>query len=113
MPCSGRTANIPSCIHKEQESSALLTVKFHDADSNVNHYFKGPVTLVTFGSDRYVWHPNGPYGYPDPDGPAEVRTRRRGQGRKTSAPGVAKNFLSTRLLRRNQVGAVQLKYYFR
>ena len=32
--------------------------------------FNGPVTVSTFGSAQYQWHPTKEGGFPDPDGPA-------------------------------------------
>jgi hypothetical protein len=34
--------------------------------------FEGPVELVTFGAEQYVWHPAGAKSHADPDGPAKV-----------------------------------------
>ena len=38
-------------------------------DSKGKRSFTGPVTMVTFGSEQYVWKPDGPKSYADPDGP--------------------------------------------
>ena len=45
------------------------TVRVTFADSKAKHGFTGPVARVTFGSEQYVWKPDGAKGFADPDGP--------------------------------------------
>ena len=37
-------------------------------------HFAGPVSIVTFGSEQYQWHPTEKGGFADPDGPAVKST---------------------------------------
>jgi hypothetical protein len=37
---------------------------------NGKSFFAGPVTVLSFGSAQYAWHPTKDGGFPDPDGPA-------------------------------------------
>ena len=45
------------------------TVRVAFDDSKAKRAFAGPVTMVTFGSEQYVWKPDGAKSYADPDGP--------------------------------------------
>jgi len=47
----------------------LVRVAFDDSSGGRQGFFSGPVTMVTFGSEQYVWHADGPNGHPVPDGP--------------------------------------------
>jgi len=47
---------------------------FNDADIKAYRTFTGPLTMVTFGKQQYVWHANRKQGYADPDGPALTST---------------------------------------
>jgi hypothetical protein len=66
-------------INKDRNDGQPVTVAFHDG-SGTDRHFVGPVTMVTFGSEQYVWHPNGPDGSPKPDGPARATTLLGGEG---------------------------------
>jgi hypothetical protein len=44
-------------------------VLFEDSKSKQNASFSGPVTLVTFGAEQYVWIDDGPNSHADPDHP--------------------------------------------
>jgi F5/8 type C domain len=57
-------------VNKDQENSHTVRLAFHDAGTNANSLFSGPVDMVTFGSEQYHWNaaPNG--GSANPDGPA-------------------------------------------
>jgi len=46
-----------------------VRVQFEDSKSKQNVSFSGPVTLVTFGAEQYVWIDDGPNSHPDPDHP--------------------------------------------
>jgi len=53
-----------------KDPSNAHTVKINFEDANKTSHFEGAVNFVTFGSEQYVWHPDGPKSYADPDGPA-------------------------------------------
>jgi F5/8 type C domain len=60
-------------INKDQSNAHKVRVAFDDA-SGAAKSFAGPVTVVTFGSDQYVWHSQGPNSHPDPNDPPVATT---------------------------------------
>ena len=59
-------------INKDQENAHAFSILFHDG--NGQRTFKGPVDVVTFGSEQYKWRPTASGGSADPDGPAAHAT---------------------------------------
>jgi hypothetical protein len=49
-------------------------VQFEDSADKRNATFSGPVTVVSFGSEQYVWIDDGPNSYADPDHPPATST---------------------------------------
>jgi hypothetical protein len=60
-------------INKDQSNSHTVRLAFHDA-SGTQKTFYGPVTMVSYGSDQYVWRSEGPDGHPDPNLPPVTDT---------------------------------------
>jgi len=58
-------------VNRDESEPHTLTVAFRDAKGTRG--FAGPVTMVTFGSEQYVWKPDGAKSYADPDGPPVAR----------------------------------------
>ena len=58
-------------VNRRETEPHAVRVTFDDAKGQ--HSFTGPVTMVTFGSEQYVWHPKGAESYADPDGPPAAR----------------------------------------
>jgi hypothetical protein len=56
-------------VNKDQENSHSIRLAFHDASSNSNSLFAGPVDMITFGSAQYHWNPEPNGGTANPDGP--------------------------------------------
>jgi hypothetical protein len=56
-------------INKDQENPHGVRIVFHDAESNRDRGFSGPVDFITFGTEQYQWHPGFDDGKADPDGP--------------------------------------------
>jgi hypothetical protein len=54
-------------INKDQENPHVVRVKFHNAETDGDTSFTGPVDLLTFGRAQYKWDPLGKVA--DPDGP--------------------------------------------
>ena len=54
-------------VNRNETEPHEVTVSFNDAKSKRG--YTGPVTMVTFGSEQYVWKPDGAKSYADPDGP--------------------------------------------
>ena len=79
-------------VNRDQFTAHKLHITFHDEEKHTLRSFEGPVSLSTFGSDQYRWHPAttefmahavhaaeksvvvNTKGYADPDGPI-LRTR--------------------------------------
>lgn len=56
-------------VNKDHDNPHRVRISFHDADAKSDRSFSGPVTLFTFGSAQYQWHPDGVNSWADPDGP--------------------------------------------
>ncbi len=56
-------------INKDPSNAHAVKIEFGDSDGRPTAHFSGPVTMVTFGAEQYVWHPEGPKSHADPDGP--------------------------------------------
>ena len=56
-------------VNKDHDNPHRVRIAFHDADAKSDRTFSGPVTLFTFGSAQYQWHPDGVNSWADPDGP--------------------------------------------
>ena len=57
-------------VNKDQENDHSIRLAFHDAGSNTDKVFTGPVDMITFGSAQYHWNPQPDAGSANPDGPA-------------------------------------------
>ena len=56
-------------VNRDETNPHNVRVQFENARSEQNASFSGPVTLVTFGSEQYVWINDGPNSHADPDHP--------------------------------------------
>ena len=56
-------------VNRDQENEHRMRIEFHDSAKNLDRFFSGPVSVSTFGSAQYQWHPNDKGGIADPDGP--------------------------------------------
>jgi hypothetical protein len=71
-------------INKDPSNAHEVKIEFADASSGAPRHFAGPVTMVTFGSEQYVWHPEGAKSHADPDGPpATTSINMKNNGRFT------------------------------
>ena len=84
-------------VNKDRANPQAVQVNFHDAVHNSDHYFRGDVTQVSFGSDNYTWHPKGQNGYADPDGPAVTSTQPGGAGIQYILPAASITVLRGRV----------------
>jgi hypothetical protein len=57
-------------INKDHDHPHQARIVFHDVESIRDTSFAGPVTVITFGTEQYQWHPDRKKGHADPDGPA-------------------------------------------
>jgi hypothetical protein len=56
-------------VNRDPSNAHAVRVVFEDSSSHQQKFFSGEVTKVTFGSEQYVWHPDGAESHADPDGP--------------------------------------------
>ncbi|MGD1155064.1 MAG: discoidin domain-containing protein [Terriglobia bacterium] len=55
-------------VNRDETNPHTVRVVFEDSKSKRGGSFSGPVTLVTFGSEQYVWKDDGSNSHADPDG---------------------------------------------
>ena len=55
-------------VNKDQENPHSVKLRFHNAESNSEDSFTGPIQAITFGRAQYEWQPLKKMA--DPDGPA-------------------------------------------
>lgn len=57
-------------INKDQSNPHPVKIAFdHESKS-----FTGPISLITFGSEQYMWKADGPNGHPEPNHPPVTST---------------------------------------
>jgi F5/8 type C domain len=56
-------------VNRDEANPHTVRVAFDDSKSKRTRSFSGPVVLVTFGSEQYVWRDDGANSHADPDGP--------------------------------------------
>ena len=56
-------------INKDHDHEQKVRIMFHDEDADTDTFLGGAVTMLTFGSAQYQWHPAGKLGYAEPDDP--------------------------------------------
>ena len=61
-------------VNRDESNAHTVRVVLEDARTKRKASFSGPVSLVTFGSEQYVWKNDGPASHADPDGPPVATT---------------------------------------
>jgi hypothetical protein len=61
-------------VNRDENNAHNVRIQFEDSVSKQNESFSGSVTLVTFGSEQYVWINDGPNSHADPDHPPIATT---------------------------------------
>ncbi len=61
-------------VNRDENSPHSVKVQFEDATRKRAEAFSGAVTLITFGSEQYVWVDDGPNSHADPDHPPVAST---------------------------------------
>ena len=61
-------------VNRDETNPHSVRVQFDDSKSKQSVSFSSPVTLVTFGSEQYVWINDGPDSHADPDHPPVATT---------------------------------------
>src|SRR4029077_17466664 len=56
-------------VNRDESSPHTVRMVFEDSTSKRKSSFSGPVTLVTFGSEQYLWKNDGENSHADPDRP--------------------------------------------
>jgi hypothetical protein len=56
-------------VNRDESNPHAVKVAFEDSASKRTRLFSGPVTLVTFGSEQYMWKDDAQNSHADPDGP--------------------------------------------
>jgi hypothetical protein len=56
-------------VNRDENAPHTVRVVFDNTKNKRTASFSGPVTLVTFGSEQYVWKNDGENSHADPDGP--------------------------------------------
>jgi hypothetical protein len=59
-------------INKDPSNAHTVRLVFENGSEQ--DAFSGPITMVTFGADQYVWHSNGPNSHADPNLPPATST---------------------------------------
>ena len=63
-------------VNRDQMNPHSVKIEFTGGKASSS--FTGPVSMVTFGSEQYQWHPSEKGGHADPDGPAARSTVKGG-----------------------------------
>lgn len=61
-------------VNRDETNSHDIRLQFEDSRSKQSVGFSGAVTVVTFGSEQYVWINDGPNSHADPDHPPVAST---------------------------------------
>ena len=61
-------------LNKDPSNFHTVNIEFTDDSSKKIAHFAGPVVMVTFGAQQYVWHPERTQSHAEPDGPAATST---------------------------------------
>jgi len=84
-------------INKDPSNAHSVKIEFAGSSGKSVEHFKGPVTMVTFGAEQYVWHSEGPKSHADPDGPPATKTLHAKSGESFSLPKASVTVLRGRI----------------
>jgi hypothetical protein len=73
-------------INKDPSNDHAVKIEFAGSGGKAAQHFTGPVTMVTFGAEQYVWHTEGPKSHADPDGPPATKSINVKSGESFSLP---------------------------
>ena len=60
-------------VNKDQSNAHEVRIEFEKTDA-LHKSFSGPVSMVTFGSEQYMWKSEARNGHPDPNDPPVTKT---------------------------------------
>jgi hypothetical protein len=84
-------------INKDPTNAHKVNIEFADSGGKAPLHFSGPVKLVTFGAEQYVWHSQGPRSHADPDGPPVATTLNGGPKEVFTLPKASVTVISGKL----------------
>ena len=61
-------------INKDESNSHDVSIALHQNNAQTGAGFSSPISMVTFGSEQYMWRSAGPNGHPDPNEPPVTKT---------------------------------------
>jgi hypothetical protein len=73
-------------VNKDPSNAHELKIEFGGQGTANAAHFAGTVSLVTFGADQYIWHPEGVNSHAEPDGPAARKTLQLKPGEAITLP---------------------------
>ena len=71
-------------VNRDQMNAHSVKIEFDGGKAKVS--FAGSVSMITFGSEQYQWHPDEKGGHADPDGPAAQSTIKAAPGTVYNIP---------------------------
>lgn len=84
-------------VNRDETTAHSVRVVFDDAKTRQTVSFAGPVTLVTFGSEQYVWINDGLNSRADPDNPPVASTIRGDTGSVFNLPKASITVLRSKI----------------
>lgn len=84
-------------INKDHDQPHQVKIVFHDDDAKTDNFLAAPVTMLSFGSTQYQWHPGRKTGYADPDNPPLKTTPAGSRGAVYTLPPASLNVLRGRV----------------
>jgi hypothetical protein len=84
-------------VNRDETTAHSVRVVFDDAKTRQTVSFTGPVTLVTFGSEQYVWINDGLNSRADPDNPPVASTIRGDTGSVFKLPKASITVLRSKI----------------
>ena len=95
-------------INKDHDHPHQVRIVFHDAGSNRDTFFLGPVAMITFGKAQYQWHAARKKGYAGPDGPPATSQVTGGENAQYNLPAASVTVLRGRLTASKSSGVPKL-----
>jgi len=84
-------------INKDHDHPHQVRIVFHDAGTDRDRTFLGPIAMITFGKAQYQWHAARKKGYADPDGPPATTLLTGGENTVYNLPAASVTVLRGRL----------------
>ena len=84
-------------VNRDETNPHTVRVVLEDKQSKKKSSFSGPVRMVTFGSEQYVWKNDGTNSHADPDGPPAASTIQGGPQATFTLPKASVTVLRGRI----------------